>query len=137
MVLSQATLASLTGVELFTALAQVGLSRARLELALAAITDPDGDPALALQGLRFLQAAALVLALRSHPDPAPTWEEAQEWSVTADMTDPGEDPLTAERREYRVAAALVTGLPGEEAEGLPVAEVAAFAEARRRLAGVE
>lgn len=127
-------LRTLTGVELFGALAHARLSRQGMVEALAALQDPDGDPALGLAALRFLQAVALELALRERPDPAPTWEDAMGWDVTADMTDEGEDPLAAERRDYRVAASLATGLAPDLAESLPVVDVEAFA-ARRRASG--
>jgi hypothetical protein len=124
-------LRTLTGAELFTALSYAGLTRAGLTEALAAIQDPDGDPAWGLRGMRFLQATALVLALRNRPDPAPSWEDAQGWDVTADLADE-EDPLDADRREYRVAASIATGLPPDQAEAIPVADVEVFAARRRR-----
>lgn len=130
--LAAADLRSLSGVELFAALARAGLTRAGLVDALGAIQDPNGDPLQALAGMRFLQAVALGMALRNRPDPAPTWEDAQGWDVTADMAE-AEDPLDVDRREYRVAAAVATGLDPTVAEALPVVEVEAFA--RRRRAG--
>lgn len=125
-----ADLRTLTGAELFACLARAGLTRARLSLALEAIQDPEGNPNLGLAGMRFLQAVALELALRERPEPAPTWRDAQAWDVVADLSE-GEDPLEADRREYRVAAAVATGLPMEEAEALPVLDVEAFAARRR------
>ena len=122
-------LRTLTGAELFTALAYAGLTRAGLTEALAAIQDPQGDPAWGLKGMRFLQATALVLALRNRPDPAPTWEDAQAWDVLADLAET-EDPLEADRREYRVAAAIATGLAPDVAVDLPVADVEVFARRR-------
>jgi hypothetical protein len=130
---STAELRSLTGAELFGALAHAHLTRAGLSAALEALQDPEGDPDLGLAGMRFLQAVALELALRNGPDPAPTWTEAQRWDVTADLAEDGEDPLEADRREYRVAAAIATGLAPDAAEGLAVVEVEALA---RRRAGV-
>lgn len=128
--IAAADIRTLSGVELFGALAHAGLTRSRLVEALAAIQDPDGNPSHALAGMRFLQAVALALALREDPDPAPTWADAQRWDVVADMTDAGADPLEADRREYRVAAAVATGLPMDEAERLPVADVEEFARRR-------
>jgi hypothetical protein len=122
-------LRTLTGAELFTCLAWAGLTRAGLTEALGAIQDPEGDPVWGLRGYRFLQATALVLLLRGHPDPAPTWEEAQAWDVVADLSE-GEDPLEADRREYRVAASIATGLPPDQAEEVPVADVEVFARRR-------
>lgn len=124
-------LRTLTGAELFTCLAYANLTRAGLAESLAAIQDPEGDPAWGLRGMRFLQATALVLALRNRPDPPPTWEDAQGWDVVADLADT-EDPLEADRREYRVAAAIATGLTADQAEDLPVAEVEVYAARRRR-----
>ena len=122
-------LRTLTGAELFTCLAWAGLTRAGLTEALQALQDPEGDPGWGLRGMRFLQGAALVLQLRDHPDPRPTWEEAMEWDVTADLSE-AEDPLEADRLEYRVAASIATGLAPAEAELVPVAEVEAFARRR-------
>lgn len=123
-------LRTLTGAELFRCLAWADLTRAGLSEALAAIQDPEGNPAWGYRGMRFLQATALVLALRERPDPAPTWEDAQGWDVTADMAEV-EDPLEVDRREYRVAASIATGLPPDQAEGVPVADVEVFAARRR------
>jgi hypothetical protein len=120
---------SLSGVELFEALARAGLRRSELEPALEAIRDADGDPALALRGMRFLQAMALALELRADPVPAPTWAEAQRWDIEADATEQGED-LEADRSEYRVAASIATGLPPDQAEQLSVDEVERFARIR-------
>jgi len=127
-------LRTLTGAELFTALAWAGLTRARLVDALEALQDPDGNPNLGLRAMRFLQATALVLALRERPDPAPTWEDAQSWDVVADLAE-GEDPLEADRRDYQVAASIATGLPPDQVEDLQVSTVEVFAQARRRAAG--
>jgi hypothetical protein len=129
-----ADLATLTGVELFAALAHAGLTRSRLVEALAAIQDPEGNPNVALRGMRFLQATALELALREDPEPRPTWEDAQGWDVTADLSEVG-DPLAQDRREYRVAAAVATGLDPDAAEDLAVADVEEYARVRRRMAG--
>jgi hypothetical protein len=126
---SGADLRSLTGAELFAGLARARLTRARLALALAALQDPDGDPDLGLAGFRFLQAVALELALRGRPEVPPTWEDAQRWDVVADLSE-GEDPLEVDRREYRVAAAVATGLDPEEAMAAPVLEVEEFARRR-------
>lgn len=128
-VIAASDLRTLTGAELFTCLAWSGLTRAGLTEALSALQDPEGDPGWGLRGMRFLQGAALVLQLRDHPDPRPTWEEAMEWDVTADLAE-AEDPLEADRLEYRVAAAIATGLSPQEAELVPVAEVEAFARRR-------
>lgn len=128
-VVAAGDLRSLTGAELFTCLAWAGLTRAGLTEALQALQDPDGDPSWGLRGIRFIQGAALVLQLRDHPDPRPTWEEAMEWDVTADLAE-AEDPLEADRREYRVAAAIATGLPPDQAELVPVVDVEAFAKRR-------
>ena len=123
-------LATLTGVELFGALAHANLTRAGVAASLASLQDPDGDPALGLAGMRFLQAAALELALRDRPDPAPTWDDAQRWDVVADLTEAGEDPLAQDRRDYRIAAAIVTGLPPDLAMAEAVADVEEFARRR-------
>lgn len=125
-----ADLATLTGVELFQALAHAHLTRADLEPAIAALQDPHGDPGLGLAALRFLQAVALAMAVREGS--TATWADAQAWDVTADLADAGEDPLAVERREYRVATSLVTGLPPDVAEALPVADVAEYARVRSR-----
>lgn len=125
-----ADLRTLTGVELFGALAHAGLTRRGLASALVALQDPDGDPAEGLAGMHFLQAVALELAMRERPEVPPTWEEAQRWDVTADLADDGEDLLEMDRREYRVAAAVVTGLAPDLAVALPVAEVEEFAKRR-------
>lgn len=132
---ASADLRTLTGAELFGALAHAHLTRASLVGALAALQDPAGDAALALAGIRFLQGVALELALRERPDPAPTWADAQAWDVTADLAEAGEDPLAQDRREYRVAASMATGLTPDLAEALPITDVEAFAAARRRVAG--
>lgn len=136
-VVGVAAIRTLTGSELFGALAHAGLRRGHVEAALEALRSPEGDPDLALAGIRFLQAVALELALRnaSANGQVPTWEEAQRWDVTADMTEPGESIVEAERREYRVAASLATGLHPDAAEALPVADVDAFARARERAGG--
>lgn len=128
-IVAAADLRTLTGAELFTCLAWAGLTRAGLTEALSALQDPEGDPAWGLRGIRFLQGAALSVQLRDHPDPRPTWEEAMEWDVTADLAE-AEDPLEVDRREYRVAAAIATGLTPEEAELVPVVDVEAFARRR-------
>lgn len=128
-IVAAADLRTLTGAELFTCLAWAGLTRAGLTEALANLQDPEGDPAWGLRGIRFLQGAALSVQLRDHPDPRPTWEEAMEWDVTADLAE-AEDPLEVDRREYRVAAAIATGLTPEEAELVPVVDVEAFARRR-------
>jgi len=124
-----ADIRGMSGVELFSALAHAGLRRSQVDAALGAIVDPDGDPELALRGLRLLQAVALELELRRDLDDPPSWQDAQRWQVEADMRDE-RDPLEAERREYRVAASLATGLPPDAAEQLPVEDVDAFARAR-------
>jgi hypothetical protein len=125
-----ADLRTLTGAELFTCLAYANLTRAGLAEALGALQDPEGDASWGLRGMRFLQATALVLALRERPDPAPTWEDAQAWDVVADLSE-AEDPLEEDRREYRVAASIATGLPPDQAEDVPVADVEVFAARRR------
>jgi len=122
-------LASLTGAELFGALAHAGLTRRGLVDALAALQDPDGDPALGLAGMRFLQAVALEISLRNGP--GATWEDAQAWDIRADLAEGPEDTLAQDRREYRVGAALVTGLDPDAAMALEVTEVEAFAKRRR------
>lgn len=124
-----ADLRTLTGAELFASLARAHLTRARLALALASLQDPDGDPDLGLAGMRFLQAVALELALRERPEVPPTWEDAQRWDVVADLSE-GEDPLEVDRREYRVAAAVATGLDTDAAMATPVVEVEEFARRR-------
>jgi hypothetical protein len=128
-VVAASDLRTLTGAELFTCLGWAGLTRAGLTEALSNLQDPNGDPGWGLRGIRFLQGAALVLQLRDHPDPRPTWEDAQGWDVTADLAEE-EDPLEADRREYRVAASIATGLPPELAVAVPVADVEAFARRR-------
>jgi len=129
-VIRLADVRDLTGAETFEALARAGLTRRRLPQALEAVRDPDGNPTHALAGMRFLQAAALELELRRRPVPAPTWEDAMGWHVEADLTDGDAPELEAERREYRVAASILTGLPPDAAEALPIADVEAFAKVR-------
>lgn len=124
-----ADLRSLTGAELFTALGLAGLTRARLPDAVAALQDPDGNPNVGLQAIRFLQATALQLRRREGDDA--TWEDAQSWDVLADMTETAEEALEAERQEYRVAGSVVTGLPMDQVDELPVTVVDAFTTARR------
>ena len=124
-----ADLRTLTGAELFGALAHAGLTRARLVDALAALQDPNGDPALGLAGMRFLQAVALELALRERPEVPPTWADAMGWDVQAPNLDQ-EDALEEDRRDYRVAASIATGLPPDRVEAVPVADVEEFARRR-------
>lgn len=126
---SAADLRTLTGAELFGALAHAGLTRARLVDALAALQDENGDPSLGLAGMRFLQAVALELALRERPEVRPSWEDAMAWDVQADLSE-GEDVLEADRREYRVAAAIATGLPPDQAEAVTVLDVEEYARRR-------
>jgi hypothetical protein len=120
-------LAGLTGAELFGALAHAGLTRAGLPAALAALSNPDGDPALGLQAYRFLQGVALEFALRNGP--GPTWEDAQRWDVVS--TGDTRDPLVADRAEYRAAVSILAAVPLAEAESIPLGDLEALARVRK------
>ena len=119
----------LAGFELYRALRLAGLRRVELEAATAALQDDAGDVELAYRGILFLQAVALELALREDRQPPPTWDDAQRWDVRGAEVDVA-DPLAEDERRYRANAAVVTGLPPDDAMRVAVGDVAEIARAR-------
>jgi hypothetical protein len=96
-----------------------------------AIIDDSASPEDVLQGTLLWYAIAYELELRR--DPSTTWADAQAWDVKFDPAgrDQRAELLEAEA-EARVTAALVTGIPPEQAGELSMADLAAYRDVRER-----
>ena len=117
--LTYADLRRMTVLERARACAIAGVGESEIGALVDAVIRHEGSAEDLAKGAELLYAMALQLERRL--DPALTWDDAQGWAVSVDLT--ATDPIADAEARASVEAAIGTGLPPAVAGELTLAQL--------------